>query len=218
LDGPGFGLDEIEAFKSEIAGITDGVSSGCLPLQLETIAFVENTAKRARRLEIELKELFPQGLIQPDSQGSVSGLKKETTDSLSRTGSKSSSKPRIFVAMPFANKMDDVFHYGIQGAVNSAGFLCERADLSTFTGDVLDWVKSRIAGSTIVVADLSSANPNVYLEVGYAWGSSVPTILLARESSDLKFDVRGQKCLLYNSIKTLEGILGKELHKLMKPE
>jgi hypothetical protein len=79
-------------------------------------------------------------------------------------------------------------------------------------------VKSRIAGSSMVVADLSSANPNVYLEVGYAWGCSVPTVLLARESNDLQFDVRTQRCLLYKSIKNLEDILGKELQRLLQRE
>jgi hypothetical protein len=113
LHGPGFGLDEIEAFKSEIAGITDAVSSGRFPPQLKAIAFVESDVGRAKRLEVELKALFPEGIIQTDYRGPVRGLKKQTADSLSTAGSNSSSKPRIFVAMPFAAEMDDVFHYGI---------------------------------------------------------------------------------------------------------
>ena len=72
---------------------------------------------------------------------------------------------KILVAGFVSEEMDDVFHYGIQGAVNAAGFLCERADLSTFTGDVLEWVKNRIERASLVVADLSDANPNVYLDM-----------------------------------------------------
>jgi hypothetical protein len=113
--------------------------------------------------------------------------------------------------MPFAETMDDIFHYGIQGAVGAAGFLCERADLSSFQGDVLDWIKRRISTASLVIADLSTANPNVYLEVGYAWGCGRPTVLVAHEATDLKFDVKGQKCLLYRSIKHLEDILSREL-------
>jgi hypothetical protein len=112
--------------------------------------------------------------------------------------------------------MDDLFHYGIQGAVNAAGLLCERADLSAFTGDVLDWVKNRISSAKLVIADLSSANPNVYLEVGYAWGVRVPTVLLARDANELKFDTRGQRCLVYNSIKNLEDLLRNELQKVLQ--
>ena len=50
----------------------------------------------------------------------------------------------------------------------AAGYLCERAYMSSFTGDVLSWVKERIDSAVLLVADLSGANPNVYLEVGYA--------------------------------------------------
>jgi hypothetical protein len=78
----------------------------------------------------------------------------------------------------------------------------------------MDWVKTRISSAQLVVADLSSKNPNVYLEVGYAWGCKVPTVLLAKDPADLTFDVRGQRCILYKSIKALEDSLRKELQGL----
>ena len=70
--------------------------------------------------------------------------------------------------MPFAEEYGDRFQYGIQGPANAAGYLCERADLASFTGDVIAWVKDRIGSAALVIADLTAANPNVYLEVGYA--------------------------------------------------
>ena len=80
----------------------------------------------------------------------------------------------------------------------------------------MDWVKRRIAGATLVVADLSSANPNVYLEVGYAWGCRVPTVLLVKDAAELTFDVRGHRCLVYKSIRQLEETLRSELQELSK--
>jgi len=133
------------------------------------------------------------------------------TNRLKEAGYISDKKPVIFVAMPFDKKMDDVFYYGIKGAVNNAGFLCERADQTHFTGDVIDQIKSRINHADLVIADLTQANPNVYLEVGYAWGCGKPTLLIVQEASELKFDVRGQRCLIYNSIRELEELLHKEL-------
>ena len=112
--------------------------------------------------------------------------------------------------------MEDVYHYGIQSAVNAAGLLCERADLSSFTGDVLEWVRSRIRSASLVVADLTDANPNVYLEVGFAWGVGVPTVLVVRSTDHLKFDVRGQRCLVYKKIKELEDSLTTELRSLQR--
>ena len=123
-------------------------------------------------------------------------------------------KPRAFVAMPFSEGMEDVFYYGIQNPVRQLGYICERVDQEAFTGDILDQVKMRIENAQIVIADLTGANPNVYLEVGYAWGKSRPTVLVANKKDDLKFDVRGQRCLKYQSIKDLEKQLTTELKSL----
>ncbi|MGH6847736.1 MAG: hypothetical protein ACREC0_09920 [Methylocella sp.] len=216
IHGPGYGLDEIEAFESELAGIVDAVTSGEFPQALRSITFIERNVGRARRMSAALKKLLPDGSLPVDGRGSISVLEEQVQNTLRTAGYLSTSKPHVFVAMPFAEEMDDVFHYGIQGAVNAAGLLCERADLSTFTGDVMDWVKRRISSAKLVVADLSSANPNVYLEVGYAWGCRIPTVLLARDTNDLKFDVKSQRCILYKSIKSLEESLRGELLGLSK--
>ena len=185
------------------------ITSGEFPPCLETITILERNPGRAHRLEKILGHLLPNGQIPVSSSPG-----EPLTAVLQSAGNSSPSKPYVFVAMPFADDMDDVFHYGISNAVNGAGFLCERADQSSFTGDVLDWVKNRIASASLVVADLSNANPNVYLEVGYAWGCGKPTVLLVRQTEHLKFDVRGQRCLVYKSIKSLEEMLKKELVSL----
>lgn len=124
------------------------------------------------------------------------------------------SKPRVFVAMPFSDKMEDVFYYGIQNPVRQLGYICERVDQEAFTGDILEQVKTRIENAEIVIADLTDANPNVYLEVGYAWGKGRPTVLVADKKDELKFDVRGQKCLRYLNIKDLDKLLTSELKGL----
>src|SRR6185312_14711111 len=97
-------------------------------------------------------------------------------------------EPHVFVAMPFNTDMNDVFYYGIEAPVHSAGFLCERMDHISFTGEIMEWMKRKIETAALVIAELSGANPNVYLEVGYAWGKSRPTLLLARNGVNLEFD------------------------------
>ena len=117
--------------------------------------------------------------------------------------------------MPFSKDLEDVFIFGIQGPINKAGYLCERVDMLSFTGDILERIKSRIETAALVVADLTGANPNVYLEVGYAWGKNRPTLLLSRKTDDLKFDVRGQRCLVYDSIVDLSKKLQQDLAVLV---
>ena len=213
VHGPGYGLDEEEAFEAEVAGLVDGARSGDMPDALERVTIIEQNAGRAQRLRDLLATLFPEGTLNVGaalSRNIVDG----TAERLRAAGYASEAKAHVFVAMPFKDEMDDVYHYGIQSAVKAAGFLCERADLAAFTGDVLEYVRARIKSASLVVADLSDANPNVYLEVGYAWGVGVQTVLLVRETDHLKFDVRGQRCLVYKKIKQLEELLGAELKRL----
>lgn len=192
----------------------DALKSGDFPDELRSITIIERNVARAKRLNEALASLLPSGVVEVGKEGKIKKLGNKTNERLKSVGYGSENKQHIFVAMPFAEEMDDIFHYGIQGAVNAAGFLCERADLSAFTGDVIDWVKKRIASSSLVIADLSNANPNVYLEVGYAWGCGRPTVLLCRDATELKFDVKSQRCLIYKKIKDLEESLKRELEGL----
>lgn len=218
IHGPGYGLDETESFESELAGVIEAIAQNDYPSELETVTFVERDRSRARRLAVVLTKLLPTGRLERTGSGPLAGLDKAAKTTLRTAGYASASKPRVFVAMPFAEEMGDVFHYGIQGAVNSAGYLAERADLAKFTGDVMEWVRTRISSANLVIADLTSANPNVYLEVGYAWGKGVPTVLLAKGAEGLKFDVRGQRCIVYSNIKELEEKLTGELQGLLSPQ
>jgi hypothetical protein len=212
--GAEYGLDETEAFESVLAGVIDAIAENDCPADLETLSFVEINRNRAKRLAAVLAELLPEGSIRK-GKGSLAGLGTPAKQALGTAGYGSESKPRVFVAMPFAEEMADTFHYGIQGAVNAAGLLAERADLATFAGDVMSWVRDRISSAKLVIADLSSASPNVYLEVGFAWGKGVPTVLLVKNVAELKFDVRGQRCLVYSTILELEQKLTHELAALL---
>jgi hypothetical protein len=211
VHGPNYGLDEAESFEAMIAGLVDAVDGGEAPKALEIITFAEINTGRAKRFQSLLAQLLPEGLVQ---SGHTAERTADSRERLRSVGYASESKSHVFVAMPFSEDFDDVYHYGIQGAVNRCGALCERADLSAFTGDVLSWVRDRIRTASLVIADLTTANSNVYLEVGYAWGCGVPTVLLTRDASDLKFDVRGQRCLTYKRIKDLEEKLATELRNL----
>ncbi len=214
IHGVGYGLDESESFRAELAGILDALESGDYPAELENVVIIERNTARAARLSSLIETILPAGVGgRRDVEPAVSSSARV---SLADVGEGSRSKLHIFAAMPFAKEFDDRFYYGIQRAAEAdAGLLCERADLTSFVGDVLDWVRERISTASFVVADLTTANPNVYLEVGYAWGCKVPTVLLVCETTDLKFDVRGQRCLVYGgSIRQLEESLTKELKAL----
>jgi hypothetical protein len=205
VHGVSYGLDEREAFLAQVAGLLD---AGPDAPSVRRITVVERQQARARRLSAILEEALPPSravVARTPPRGSVQ------VQTPIDAGAASPSKPHVFVAMPFSKDLEDVFVFGIQGPVNSAGFLCERVDTVTFTGDILDRIRTRIRTAALVIADLTGANANVYLEVGYAWGTGRPTLLLVRRGDDLKFDVQGQRCIIYENIVDLARRLERDL-------
>jgi hypothetical protein len=142
IHGAGYGLDENEAFGSEIAGIVDALLTKDFPRDLTSITFVEINRARADRLSKALQRIFPNGVFEIENDKPTFEPTNPYQQNLRTAGYSSASKPHVFVAMPFVPDMDDTYHYGIQGAVNRSGYLCERADMSAFTGDVMEWVKA----------------------------------------------------------------------------
>jgi len=216
MHGVGFGLDEAEAFASQIEGIIDALDAGRYPASLRTIRILERNKGRVDRMWRVLTSLL-------DPDGTEDILARPHTTGGRRLSSQAgtasydpAAQPHAFVAMPYADSYEDVFYFGIAPSVRGSGLLCERIDQLVFTGDVVSLMRERIASSAVVVADLSETNPNVYLEVGYAWGVNVPCVLICNKLTNLKFDLRGQRCLFYGSIRELEKSLSAELTTLSR--
>ncbi len=209
MHGVGFGLDEREAFTAQIAGLLEYFSSASPGEAPDRVLIVESNAARFRRISTVLAEI--------DTSSAEAALRggQATRPALPDAGVASDSKRLVFVAMPYTEQMEDVFEFGIREPVNAAGCLCERCNRDAFTGDVLDRIKSRIGQADVVVADMTGSNPNVYLEVGYAWGKGVQTLLVARDGEDLKFDVKGHKCIFYKNINHLRRQLTDFVGRLL---
>jgi hypothetical protein len=221
LQGPGFGLDEVEAALAQLGGCRDALYGGDLGADLERICIVERDPRRCERvggaLEETLSALPDARRVPADRFGwrlTVPAVASRGLPPLGGADAGVTDKPHAFVAMPFTSEMDDVFHYGIQIPVRSHGFIVERVDQEAFTGEILSHIKRRIEAATVVIADLTGANPNVYLEVGYAWGCGRPCILLIHGDESPRFDLVGTKHLRYERIRDLERKLGAEVARL----
>ena len=211
MHGVGYGLDEREAFTAQVAGLMEYLLLPDKAWRPQRVVIVERDVNRAARIKALLSTILSESEAVVTAR---SGHPPGTRASIPDAGLNSDSKQHIFVAMPFAEEMEDVYEFGIREPINAAGCLCERCDRSVFTGDVLDRIKGRIASAALIVADMTGANPNVYLEVGYAWGKGIPTLLLARKGEELKFDVRSHRCVYYATISQLRKQLAELLPQL----
>lgn len=212
------GLDEQEAILAFVGGFIDAFQRGAGGA-VEEVLIVEQNAGRVRRMRQALED----GLAKSPgvSRLATGALRIERSvtfrqaPEMAAAGQSVQEKPHAFIAMPFVAELEDVFHYGIQAPVKAAGLLCERVDQAQFDGLIIQRIRERIETARVVIADLSFANPNVYLEVGYAWGRGKPTVLLVRDVKELRFDVAAHRCLVYRSIRDLEGLLTAELGRVL---
>ena len=94
-------------------------------------------------------------------------------------------KPFVFVLMPFADKFDDIYTFGIKGAADDVGAYAERLDEQIFTEGMLDRIFNQISKADVIVADMTDRNPNVFYEVGYAHALGKIVLLLTQNSDDI---------------------------------
>jgi hypothetical protein len=226
----GAGLDEVEAFRSLLLGLADAYEAGHYPPTLQRITFIEKDENRVRVIQDALNRFLPATEMPagpaPDVAREAQKKKTTTGTQAVMAGSESfepefrgpeadSTTPHVFVAMPFKEDYDDQYYLAIQPAIHELGLLSERLDLQAFTGDIKARMLERIRTARLMVALLDSGNPNVYLEVGYAWGVETRTILIAHDGELLPFDVRGERVLLYDRIYRLKQMLTAELNRLL---
>ena len=215
LHGPGYGLDERESFLSLVGGFFDGIKRGTFPADLQRIEVVELSPRKAERLQKLLYDVvMPSWADNKPSKTGKNGIINfgpTLLENLSSFGIHSEEKTKLFVAMPFAPEHSDVWEIAIQESCQNAGIICERVDEQAYTGDILTQIKSRLESGSGVLALLNDANPNVFLEVGFAWGMKKPTVLIIKKGAPLPFDVQGQKCIQYVSIANLRNLLTAEL-------
>jgi hypothetical protein len=100
LHGIGYGLDEVESFRAEVAGLVDAVEADLCPPDLERVTIVEAQAGRVERLRKELVRALPRGIVRASQTAVASSEKANPGEAELRTaGAASGSKPCVFVAM-----------------------------------------------------------------------------------------------------------------------
>jgi hypothetical protein len=150
IHGPGYGLDPEQAFLSMIAGIIAEYKRGAT--LLDKISVVERSPKRCEVLNNLLQgQRSGFGLLQGPQRNSVSipsptqvATKAPVVgdSNLILFGARAECKPRLFVAMPFADEFFDEYAIAFCEAARANNFVCERLDLEHFTGDVVSEIRS----------------------------------------------------------------------------
>jgi len=129
------------------------------------------------------------------------------------------SKPKLFVAMPFADRLAPLYEEVIRPRAETEGFEVVRIDEVARPGIFFHDIQHAIADSTAMVAEISAPNSNVFYELGYAHALNKPTILLAQRGQELPFDIRSYRVIFYDDTiggkPALEETLGRHLAAIL---
>jgi hypothetical protein len=110
----------------------------------------------------------------------------------------------VFVAIPFGGIHDEVYNRAIAPAIAGAGYRAYRADASAINRDILnDRIIRPMQISELGLFDVSTNNPNVLWELGFARCMNLPALVTSfADVKDAPFDIRSSTILRYSPVGT----------------
>lgn len=105
---------------------------------------------------------------------------------------------KAFVLMPFDSEFDKIFKDLIKPALEEADYGVQRADSIINQQNILKDIMRGIAEADLVVADLTSLNPNVFYELGISHAMKKQTVLLTQSIEEVPFDLRSYRIITYS--------------------
>ena len=153
---------------------------------LNKAKLIENVGEKQRILDISSERNSP-------TVDTTSEFKK-----LSKAASVSSTDT-CFVMMPFAAPLGEYYSKIYEPAIEKAGLKAVRADDDIFgTGKIIDQIWSGITSAKVLIAELTSRNPNVYYELGLAHALKKPVVLICSNEHDVPFDLKHIRVIYYD--------------------
>jgi hypothetical protein len=155
------------------------------------------------------------------------GQPEEKSDRLKKLGASVAVKPSdaCFVMQPFVPPHGDYYEKIFKPAIEKAGLQPVRADAEIFgTGKIMDQVWRGINAAKILVAELTTRNPNVFYELGLAHALRKPVVLVSSNESDVPFDLHHIRVIYYDVTdpfwgnKLIEKVAENILSALKNPE
>lgn len=150
---------------------------------MESAALIDRSGERPRLIDVGREEHVPGG-------GVVGGSPKKVSVADGTS---------CFVMQPFEGHLGTYYETIFKPAIKQAGLTPVRADDDIFaTGKIMDQVWRGIRQATVLVAELTSKNPNVYYELGLAHALEKPVILVSSNQEDVPFDLRHIRAIFYD--------------------
>ncbi len=124
--------------------------------------------------------------------------------------------PTCFVIQPFdSGKFDKRFEDTYEPALREAGLDVYRVDEDPTAEVLINSIEKGIRDAAICLADITTDNPNVWYELGYAFATRCPVIMVCseeRSGNGYPFDIQHRHIIRYKSdAKSDFDILGNRI-------
>lgn len=115
-------------------------------------------------------------------------------------------------------KFREVLDFVIKPAVEPHGYNLQvlRADDIERSGSFIKDILEYISGAFIVIADLTTQNPNVFYELGVRHALSPRTILIAQTLEEIPSDLREYRTIVYDMTAKGAALFRQRLEKYLK--
>ncbi len=122
-----------------------------------------------------------------------------------------------FVVMPFGEPFDSYYRQIISPAIVSNKLVVVRGDDINHPGPIMEQIWNEISVSRLCVAELTGHNPNVMYELGLAHALGKPVVQIAQNATDLPFDLRHLRSVVYNTNKACwDKLLTNNLSEMIR--
>jgi hypothetical protein len=152
------------------------------------------------------------------------GVASENLKRLEKTVTVSASDS-CFVMMPFGAPLGTYYEKVYKPAIEKAGLKPVRADSEIFgAGKIMDQIWAGINAAKVLVAELTTRNPNVFYELGLAHALKKPVVLVSSNEGDVPFDLKHIRVIVYDTTdpfwgpKLLEKVAENILSAIKNPE
>ena len=101
--------------------------------------------------------------------------------------------------MPSELEFDKIFNDLIKPPIEESGYEVIRAQDILSSRNILKDIIRNIYVADLVIADLTTINPNVFYELGIAHALERPTVLLTQSIEDVPFDLKSYRVIIYST-------------------
>lgn len=100
--------------------------------------------------------------------------------------------------MPFGGLFDRYYTNVFVPGIQAAGLRALRADSIFSSTSIMSDIWRSVRNASVILADLSGKNSNVFYELGLAHASRKPVIVVTNSLEDVPFDLKGLRVIEYN--------------------